>query len=385
MRSRAKFRVTAAEVHSHAQAWTEPLKLKNHGPKCTKSVILSILFIAASRICSIYAACRDLAYAPSDQALRDALMATLPKIATLEKRLNAALCVELPKILKRKARDVAMDLTLVPYHGEPEEDEHELYHSAPKSGTTKFHAYATAYVMHNGFRYTLALTRVSKGEKMPEVVQRLLKIVRARGIRVKLLLLDRGFFSTAVVAYLKRARIPFLMPVILRGKKSPATGLRVFLKKPNGWYQYTMTDKNKKCQERVRICVATKSYQHRKKAKKERKRLIYAAWHYRGDPTETYERYRKRFGIESSYRQMHQARIRTCTRSPLLRLLFFGLALVLRNVWVWLHYTLFADSRGEEPTLHLERLRFRRLLRWLESVAEKLLHNGETYFVEWQP
>ena len=48
----------------------------------------------------------------------------------------------------------------------------------PKSGTTHFHAYATAVVVHKGHRYTLALTRVEHGETMKEVVQRLLAIVR---------------------------------------------------------------------------------------------------------------------------------------------------------------------------------------------------------------
>ena len=38
-----------------------------------------------------------------------------------------------------------------------------------------------------------------------------------------------------------------------------------------------------------------------------------------------------------TYRQLHQARIRTSTRDPALRLLYVGIALILRNVWVWLH------------------------------------------------
>ena len=37
---------------------------------------------------------------------------------------------------------------------------------------------------------------------------------------------------------------------------------------------------------------------------------------------------------------MNEARIKTCTRDPRLRLLFVGIALVLRNVWVWLHFKL---------------------------------------------
>ena len=68
---------------------------------------------------------------------------------------------------------------------------------------------------------------------------------------------------------------------------------------------------------------------------------------------------------------MNQARIRTCTRDPLLRLLFVGLALILRNVWVWLHLMCLAVTRRGRIELHLERLRFRWMLVWLQHYAEK--------------
>jgi IS4 transposase len=56
----------------------------------------------------------------------------------------------------------------------------------------------------------------------------------------------------------------------------------------------------------------------------------------RGSPTDLRERYRKRFGIETSFRQMRQARIYTCVRNPRLRLFFLAIALILRNMWVWI-------------------------------------------------
>ena len=69
------------------------------------------------------------------------------------------------------------------------------------------------------------------------------------------------------------------------------------------------------------------------------------------------EEYRKRFGIETSYRQMNQGRIRTCTRNPVLRLLFVGIALLLRNVWVWFHLNVLADRHANgRLLLRLERL-----------------------------
>lgn len=89
----------------------------------------------------------------------------------------------------------------------------------------------------------------------------------------------------------------------------------------------------------------------------------------KGSPQEIRELYRKRFGIETSYRQWRQARIVTCTRDPLLRLLFMVIGLMLRNLWLWLHATHLAPDRtvvtddAFKPALH--RLRFRRLLDWI--------------------
>lgn len=46
--------------------------------------------------------------------------------------------------------------------------------------------------------------------------------------------------------------------------------------------------------------------------------------------------YRKRFGIESSYRLKNLCRIRTNNKKPVLRLLFVGISFVLVNIWVYL-------------------------------------------------
>ena len=143
MRSGKKFTftITASEVSAHAKRWIQPfLKFTDCGPKCTASVVLGVLFVAASKLCSICAACRDLNGAPSDQAIRNALDVLLPEAAELERRLNAALAAPVPGVVYRRQRDVAVDLTLIPYHGQPDQDPAELYHSMAKSGTTKFHA-----------------------------------------------------------------------------------------------------------------------------------------------------------------------------------------------------------------------------------------------------
>ena len=44
------------------------------------------------------------------------------------------------------------------------------------------------------------------------------------------------------------------------------------------------------------------------------------------------------------------------------RLLFIGIALVLRNIWVWLHFKLAKEKWSEQPQLFLGLLRFREML-----------------------
>jgi putative transposase len=85
------------------------------------------------------------------------------------------------------------------------------------------------------------------------------------------------------------------------------------------------------------------------------------------------ETYRRRFAIETSYRQLQQARIRTSTREPLLRLLYVGVALILRNVWVWLHWEVLAHRRRGGRRLDLDQLPFRAMLLWLQHRPEEVL------------
>lgn len=377
MRSRTKYTITSREVHDRtAGTIQEHIRLNDHGPKCTASLLITILLYAASRITSICDACQRLAKAPSDQALRDALRATLPPINELERRLNAGLAVDLPKALRKRRYPLAIDLTLIPYHGEPYHSPEEIYRGEPKSGTSHFHAYATAYVIRDGRRFTVAMTRVLYGEPVQEVVQRLLKQASRIGVKPRYLLLDRGFYNVAVVRYLQAARYPFLMPVARRGRKprdpeKSQSVWRFFAWKRSGWSEHAWRDKEGRLAT-VGICVVCGSFAKRGKPGRPQT-LVYAYWGFRPRSCAwVRETYRVRFAIETTYRQMNQARIRTCTRDPLLRLLFVGLALILRNVWVWLHWMCLAVSHGGWVELRLEQLRFRRLLLWLQHYAERL-------------
>ena len=161
-------RLAAEHLQAH-------LQFKDYKRKTSAQVLWSLLLAAAARITSLSDACRRLRDAPSDETARKALLATLPDYAALQRQLNAALAGHLPKALRKHLQRLAIDLTLIPYHGQPFRDLDEIYRGQAKDGTSHFHAYATAYVVRKGQRYTVALTGVTKGEPLKDVVQRLLR------------------------------------------------------------------------------------------------------------------------------------------------------------------------------------------------------------------
>lgn len=372
------YTLTRSAVHQHTQQLLQTcLRLRDFSPTCTAAIFLHVLLAACARACSLSAACWSLASAPSRETIRRALLGWLPARHELLRRLNRALTFEVPRAWRRRPQQVAIDLTLVPYHGLPLTDVWEIYRSQAKSGTSHFHAYATAYVNYRGQRYTLALTSVRQGEPMQEVIRRLLGRLSALGVAVGMLLLDRGFWSVAVIRYLQRARRPFLMPVVLRGRpadhpRGPG-GTRVFaVRKRGGWDEYQLTSSGKQT-ARVSICVHCRNY-NGQWGRHGRQTLVYAFWGLRPSSTRwVRETYRKRFAIETSYRQMLQGKARTCTRNPEVRLLLVGVALVLRNVWVWLHYAVLSTPRRGQRRLNLERLTLETLLLWLLHQAEQEL------------
>jgi putative transposase len=353
----------------------EHVPLRDYKRKVSAPTLWAVLLVAAAEITSIHATCGRLDGLPAEETIRKALWASLPEFAELQRQLNRALAGRLPRPLRRRPQRLAIDLTLIPYHGEPFHDPKEVYRGLAKNGTSHFHAYATAYVVLKGQRFTVALTAVAKGEPLKDVLQRLLKQARSVGVKPRLVLLDRGFYSVEVIRYLQAARYPFLMPVVIRGRKPDdprgPSGTRVFAAvKRSGWFGYTVTSGTKRT-ARVSICVSCRNYRGQWK-RHGRRALVYACWGVKGRSCAgVRETYRSRFGIESSYRQMNQARGRTSTRRPELRLLYAGLALVLRNEWVWLHFAVLSTPRRGCRMIRLERLRLRALLHWLiEVIAE---------------
>jgi putative transposase len=288
----------------------------------------------------------------------------------LEGQVNALWARLIPQGLGKRGRHVAMDVIALPSPGTvAETQQDEVGRSKATGGTTHFFTYATAYAVVQGRRSTLAICRVRAKQTMAPVVRTLLERLVVLGLRMQLLLLDRGFYSVRVLGDLITAELPFILPAVKRGKKPATPGgptgtSALAADKQGRGTSYTLKSpqEGRGDFDLAVVCHNTRGQRGRHR----REALLDATGGVKHRPLSWMRAtYRGRFGIESSYRQVHQARIRPSSRTPVLRLLFIGVALILRHVWVWLHAEVMAEPQRGARRRRPESLRFARLLLWL--------------------
>lgn len=249
--------------------------------------------------------------------------------------MNRALQEQVPKAvwrrINRQRLEVAIDLIEIPYHGQPAQNQDEVRRGKAKSGTTHFHAYATLAVVAHRQRYTLGLSFVRAGEKMEEVLARLLRQARALSVRIKRLYCDKGFSSVAVFRFLRLRRVPYIIPIPARGG---AGGIKSLFSGGRSYYtRYTFNRGNPEAYT-TDVAIVLK-YSRGRYSRQRAEYFAYAVYGLgRVEARQVFELYRRRFGIETSYRQVHQVRARTSSPNPALRLLLIGLALMIVNLWV---------------------------------------------------
>ncbi|WP_414623730.1 hypothetical protein [Calothrix sp. CCY 0018] len=126
----------------------------------------------------------------------------------------------IPTGIKKGHLKIAIDLNLIPYYGNPTDEESPyIYRSQAKSGTCSFYAYATLYVLKKGKRVTLAIRGIRWLDTSVAIITYLLAELDYLKIKVKQLYLDRGFFCISVIRWLQALDITFSMPAIRRGKQ----------------------------------------------------------------------------------------------------------------------------------------------------------------------
>ena len=289
-------------VNALTEVMQRYLPLELQSTRITPAEAWQVLAYASVHQRTLESACAALPGAPSGNRLREVLLPALPPLAELQRRLNRLLRAQLHPSLWKKPRGLhlAIDLMLVPYHGQPQAELEEVMRGEAKAGTTHFHGYATATIVHDKRRYTLALLFVRLGQAMEQVVRQLLDRVQRLKIQVRRVYLDAGFSSIPVLRTLKRRRLAYLLPLPVRGRSG---GVRkLFTRSKSYWGYYTLHS-----QVHGTWTVKAVAVQRYLKGRYGKHGCKWFAFAVSGlprgtPPAQVFEWYRRRFGIESTYR-----------------------------------------------------------------------------------
>jgi putative transposase len=332
--------------------------LSADGYLCQTRDLWNILVSAAARCTYIETVCNDLSTAPDGNTVRGYLNEQLtPKIIrALQRDCNRALASQLPVWLRDHPKQVALDLHDEPYYGkddDPDDPDCWICRGEARAGTTRFYRCATAYVMHRDVRFTLAVEFVHPSDDLIQVVKRLLRRVKALKIKVKRAYLDKGFCSIPVLRGLPVAE-PDLAAIIAAPIKGKTGGTRALCQ---GRRSYR-TEHTFRSQDYGELTVPVMVVRTRSKQRDGTYHWVWLVYVLLNVPDLTARQvrkaYRRRFGIESSYRLLEQVRGHTTARNAALRFLWMGIALLIGNIWIALHWT-FLRRRGSGP---------RRVARW---------------------
>jgi putative transposase len=357
----------ASTVHAYAnQLLMQTLELENYKPVLPLNVVASVLVLAACWQTSLSGACRLVQSHPDPNHVRQVVYACLPpRPRDLLGRLLAALWQTLPDHLRRRPRILALDMHQRPYYGKGTTK--GCTRRQKKASTRKSFTYATLAVLDRCGRYTVGLLPMRPHMRLTTVIKELLAQAQEVGLQISYLLLDKEFYSAEAIALLQKKRVPFLMPAVKKGSNGKGNSSLFEPTQPVGWCCYTGTTplrrmdfKAKKRRERGTITVTVKMCVARCASKGGIKEpVVYAAWGLGKDwsPAQVVQAYRKRFGIEASYRQLGQCLARTSSPKEKYRLLLVGLALLLGNLWANLHSEVFGSGPVSERTLHLQHAR----------------------------
>ena len=250
----------------------------------------------------------------------------------------------------------AADLSDDPYYGEYG---NKVCAGRRERGTNQFYRHASFHVVEAGKRATVFTMMVTPFDDHASVVEKLLSAARSRGIRVELLLVDRGFNGADVVNKLKRLRQPFLMPAQKhRGVKKAIEDY------DNGLTPAVIDfkiegDQDKKA--RCRLFMLMKRDASPLEPVTGRyvafftnlsvERVILA---YEQLP----EEYRKRWGIETGFRVQDNVQAKTTSKSFTVRVVYIMLSTFLYNIWVLANAALIKTLREDfkKPKIKLSQL-----------------------------
>jgi hypothetical protein len=368
MPSVPKYELNADMIRDMTQKTVqETIGIEADGYCCDGEMLVDVLIKAASENSSVEASCQELSDVADSNTIRERLneQFDVAKLWEQETYLNQALARHIPDKMPRGGLEIAIDYHDEAFYGKSVELSSYAVRDRAKKGTTRFYRIASAYVIWRQVRLTLAVTYVLPEHETLSVVKTLLQRVNKLKFHATVLYLDKGFCSGQVIQYLQDQKQASILACPIRGK----TGGTKALCKGRKSYRtpHTFTDETQA--EIVLVATLPK----RRGGKRARKWLAYVLiclpdW----TPKQVKRAYRRRFGIECSYRQLRRLRIITNSRNPAFRFFVLGFGLLLVTIWAHLRW-LFCRVKGRgRPRIDETRMRLQLFIGLLRRAVEQL-------------
>jgi len=357
----------AKDVHTYtANVLKEHLKIEANGYCCQTDMIIDILLKASAECSSVEAVCADLVDTADSNTVREYIneALTTKALRKQEERANAALAECIPNALDRAQVELAMDFHDEPFYGKQKDIRQLTCSGQAKKGTTHFVRIATAYIIWRQVRLTLAVRYVLPEEDSLATLQFLLERLNTLGFSANILYLDKGFATTQIVNYLTEQKQPAIIANPIRGKRG---GTRALCRGRSSYKTlYTFTDGTQAMIAMKASLVPDKS------GKRRRKWLSFIVICLDWSVDKIHDEYRRRFGVECSYRLLRRVRATTTSRNPVLRFFLLSVGLILVNAWVFLRWEFSrlmarGPRRVDEPRFRLYRFS-RFLVRSIETL-----------------
>lgn len=348
------------------------LPLAADGYTVTTDDLFNVLLGVAVNRGTLQSICKDWLSSAEPETIRGYFNSQLrvEDLPELEQRLNAALAAQLPPRIKRQPQDVAIDYHDRPYYGKQPQESALWVRGEARDGTTRFYRLATAYVMVHGTRSTLALHFVLPEDDTVHVLHTLLKRLAARAIAIGCLFLDKGFDGIAVMRYLTQRKQPALIACTIRGKTGGTRALCVGNKGYRTAYTFESAEQGAFTAE-LAVCRTLTTAKRTKRLKRRVAWLIFILIQLALTPRQARRRYRRRFGIESSYRCAGQARGWTTSPNAAYRFVLLAVSFILLNVWIRLRWLFTQMPRRGRRWLDTKRFQLGRFLKFIRRALER--------------
>lgn len=350
------------------------LPLEADGYCTTSETLYDILLAVAVNKGTVESVCAELAGSPDPETIRRYFreQLTVERLSELQRRINGGLVANWPRGLRRSGPiEVAFDFHDREYYGKQKQEKGLWVRGEAKNGTTHFYRVATAYAIVHGQRVTLAIRFVLPGDQTVDVVKDLRRMVRSRGLKISVLYLDKGFGSVPVFKYLHRCQQPSLIACPIRGKKGGTRALCQGRKSYRTEYTFN-EDKDEEFRAQVALCRVFTTARRTKRGKRRAEWLLFVMINLDWTPKKCRQRYRRRFGIETSYRMENKALGWTTSPNAAYRFLLIGLGFLLLNLWVHLCWLYTQVARRGRRTFDADLFRQVRFIHFLIHALERI-------------